>query len=388
MTDYTGSTVKSLLLTMSGDDPANVDPILKAWSSTAEVLDTYHTILTDLGNDLFTAWKPQAGSAAEQFKNFVDAFLLSIDDTATCASKNYTALSKAVSSTMDAKKTIQQIAQEMTAAGLDTDGQGGIKFLSDVYHMRAQLAMQTADTYITEANSTFLTPVAFSLGDGERDNSSAGSKYSQTGTSVTGNSGFLSGFTSQPVASASAITVPDTNTSSTQNGTGNTGGTLAGAQIAGNSLPGSASVLPSARPAPYTSPVTSNGLRVMPYGTVIGEQPPTAGRADAGSTSSRARSGTSERSGANSGTGTRANGAPTRRSGSTSTQSERTAGGARGRTSPGQSYRKRRPRDENGQPIWDRDNPWEIEQGIPPVLEAPAEPTRHDPGPGVIGIDR
>ncbi|GAA1787757.1 hypothetical protein HC028_12935 [Planosporangium flavigriseum] len=37
---------------------------------------------------------------------------------------------------------------------------------------------------------------------------------------------------------------------------------------------------------------------------------------------------------------------------------------------------------------WDPDDPWAMEHGVSPVLEPGREPTSHEPGPGVIGIDR
>lgn len=36
---------------------------------------------------------------------------------------------------------------------------------------------------------------------------------------------------------------------------------------------------------------------------------------------------------------------------------------------------------------WDPDDPWQTENGVPPVVLPPAEPGRHDPGPA-IGLDR
>jgi hypothetical protein len=35
----------------------------------------------------------------------------------------------------------------------------------------------------------------------------------------------------------------------------------------------------------------------------------------------------------------------------------------------------------------DSKDPWSVRHGVPPIIEAPPEPTDHDPGPGVIGID-
>ena len=36
---------------------------------------------------------------------------------------------------------------------------------------------------------------------------------------------------------------------------------------------------------------------------------------------------------------------------------------------------------------FDPDDPWAVDEGVPPVL-APGPEPYHDPGPGVIGIDR
>jgi hypothetical protein len=42
--------------------------------------------------------------------------------------------------------------------------------------------------------------------------------------------------------------------------------------------------------------------------------------------------------------------------------------------------------DEHGH-SGDPDNPWEVEEGVPPVIEPKAGESRHEPGPGVIGMD-
>jgi hypothetical protein len=56
------------------------------------------------------------------------------------------------------------------------------------------------------------------------------------------------------------------------------------------------------------------------------------------------------------------------------------AGGGRGRRAEGAGGHG-----HGGDP----DNPWEIEEGVPPVIEPAAESEpRHDPGPGVIGLGR
>ncbi len=41
-----------------------------------------------------------------------------------------------------------------------------------------------------------------------------------------------------------------------------------------------------------------------------------------------------------------------------------------------------------GPPEFDPDNPWAVAEGVAPIIEPAPEPRYHDPGPGVIGIDR
>ncbi|MER7281294.1 hypothetical protein ABT369_43360 [Dactylosporangium sp. NPDC000244] len=61
--------------------------------------------------------------------------------------------------------------------------------------------------------------------------------------------------------------------------------------------------------------------------------------------------------------------------------SSSTVGGYRDRSY--EEYTKRR----RSRPSVDGDELWGVDEGVPPVLEAPPE-RRHDPGPGVVGIDR
>ncbi|GII21781.1 hypothetical protein [Planosporangium mesophilum] len=44
-------------------------------------------------------------------------------------------------------------------------------------------------------------------------------------------------------------------------------------------------------------------------------------------------------------------------------------------------------RDDESQQ-WDPDDPWAVERGVAPVLQPSTEQSSHEPGPGVIGIDR
>jgi len=63
--------------------------------------------------------------------------------------------------------------------------------------------------------------------------------------------------------------------------------------------------------------------------------------------------------------------------------------GASGVTPSGHTFQIRDPGESRrrGRRERDPDDPWGVDEGVPPVIEPGPEP-RHDPGPGVIGIDR
>ena len=41
-----------------------------------------------------------------------------------------------------------------------------------------------------------------------------------------------------------------------------------------------------------------------------------------------------------------------------------------------------------GRRTTDPDTQWPVKEGVPPIIEAPADPGDHDAPPGVIGLDR
>jgi hypothetical protein len=98
--------------------------------------------------------------------------------------------------------------------------------------------------------------------------------------------------------------------------------------------------------------VGSTRSRVNPPGGVIGQQPGAGGRGAGRAASSRMASGN--------GTGL------------TGSQA-----GQRGRGTSGSDREH-----------WDPDNPWEVDEGVAPVIVPDPSPARVDPGPGIIGLDR
>jgi hypothetical protein len=64
------------------------------------------------------------------------------------------------------------------------------------------------------------------------------------------------------------------------------------------------------------------------------------------------------------------------------------AGAVAPATVPPTGGRAHRP-EEGDDGTWvggDPDNPWEVAEGVPPVIEPGHGEERHDPGPGVIGM--
>ncbi|NJC70335.1 hypothetical protein HC031_11520 [Planosporangium thailandense] len=134
-------------------------------------------------------------------------------------------------------------------------------------------------------------------------------------------------------------------------------------------------------PAEEVPPRTLGGGRALPPGGVIGK-PPAVGAVEPFVGGGRPSAGVEPRVNPVGGV-----------LGQTGAPAGRTSGsvGNRG-TTTGQSFlsgrragKSVRGHDSGG---WDPDDPWAVEQGVTPVLEPGREQSFHDPGPGVIGIDR
>jgi len=148
------------------------------------------------------------------------------------------------------------------------------------------------------------------------------------------------------------------------------------------------------------------GRRVLPSGGVIGERPAAGGVSPGGARGAVARRvnpvGGVIGEGKAGGVGGRAGGAAGSAGGRPGAgRAGGVVGGGRsgaagsaagqGRTSAmaGTGSGRRRGRgDRDERPVFDPDDPWRVEEGVPGVVEPPPEPTRHEPGPGVIGLDR
>jgi hypothetical protein len=125
----------------------------------------------------------------------------------------------------------------------------------------------------------------------------------------------------------------------------------------------------------------SGQARPLPPGGVIGGLPGMGG-ANTGGGGSRGGSGTAPR--VNPASGVLWQGAQAGGSGGTH--------GLAGGDAPGQPFLGGQPggsrRRDDGPRAWDPDDPWAVEHGVDSVIAPGRERSTHDPGPGVIGIDR
>lgn len=57
-------------------------------------------------------------------------------------------------------------------------------------------------------------------------------------------------------------------------------------------------------------------------------------------------------------------------------------------TAGAQTHGRRSGKPRSNEQEWDPDNPWDVDEGVDPVILPDAPPGRVDPGPGIIGLDR
>ncbi len=118
-------------------------------------------------------------------------------------------------------------------------------------------------------------------------------------------------------------------------------------------MPGAGCGAPMGGAVRPQQPRTYQGMRVAPPGGLIGQRPPgTAGEVH-----------------------TTANG------------STFTVSNPGGSTTRGEAPTTPRGWSKRMEHEWDPDDPWAVAEGVPPVIYPFPEPN-HDPGPGVIGLDR
>lgn len=397
MSDYAKYTVPQLWESLRAEDDAEVWRVVGAWRDTATVVDVQRGVLMSAREELLAAWPAEGSSAAAVFKTFVDELIAAMDDTANAAAKNYTALSRIVTGVMTAKAEVQHAYVNwivLNQASGPEPATGALSPASQQVLQQAITAMEQADARIAEAAATLTVPVKFEL-MGLRDpaTDTAGTQHDTSGKVNAGTAGpatgsaYSAGYLQQPEITPPVVGIA-TPATLTGGSTTLTGGTapLPGTTTTPGNLPTGAGAAPGFGQVSAPGPLGAVGgavgaRRVLPPGGVIGQQ---SGQGVRGGPGGRSGAGTAARAGAARkwmppggviGGNPEARGA---RSG---------AVGGRG-AAPGAGLGGRKLRREGEARRFDPDNPWAVEQGVPPVLEAPPEEGPHDAGPGVIGLDR
>jgi hypothetical protein len=409
---------------------------LKAWQDKRDLLAWQRQRLTELVHELTTSWNPQRSEAAQALVGTLTDMIAIIDAASARAASTLNTLQAITGAIGDARKELQTLAGQyhdkatatrefnkrampflpdslnpatpvVPLAGLDSLA---LKQHQDGLDERARAAMGRADTNVSEAAGAFQPiPVWSRYSQGNvYDPIDGGQPAQSAGATTRGQT-----FASAPVFNPPAPTVPIGEiadpAADPPNGEGPilTGDPTSPPSTVGSPAPiaGPPSGIGVMPPPVSTAPSTSArwltnigaGQAVMRPGGVIGDEGVTGrpavrafspvdgviggrgsptgerGAMPVGGDSHRPQPGRARyrtTRGVIGGDHAEATDAHTR------------AGGWRDR-----SY-ERYTDSHRGRDTGDPDNPWEVLQGVPPVLEAPQAPGEHDAGPGVIGVDR
>jgi hypothetical protein len=357
---------------------------LKAWRDKCDLLASQKRRLTQLVDELTQQWDPARSEAAQILVNTMTNLIAIIDEGTTRAATTHTALQAIGGTIAETRTALRDLAAQYydkaeairklnrLAAPLMPDRlipdtplvpMPGFDTLAMRRHQadlddRARAIMRAADGQVREAAGTFAPIPTLDRYDtgAHYDSKSSGSDAGRTGPGP---------LVFNPPRPSVAIdsTAPPVDTDAVLAGVAAPAPPPLGPPAI--TVPASAPMRDPLTPVVVTSPRpkgwltdVGGGQRVMRPGGVIGDRGAIANVAQPG----RHRAVPSV-------IGREPVGAPV----------AGRPGESRGRfAGSGRNRRGRR----------DPDDPWAVEQGVPPVLEAPAPPDAHDPGAGVIGIDR
>lgn len=416
--DYREWRLPQLWAMVSGDLDITAVRHLNTWDHEAWALDIQRTRLRELLTELEAKWPPATSVAATAFIGHVKDMIQAMDDTVLASTAIRNGLKLVVEATDKARqdlrplldqyndqaaawKSFHQRPMPLVGKGMAplTPATPGVLERALAWHQmqldeQARIAMRAADARVTEARSEINKELpAYDRFHDEREPIPP---PSQPGGDRSTGSPLRNGSSRIPIVPAPQFDLPAPPQA-------DSGPVLAGGPPA---LPGGVGTVPDAGlgssgigpvgsgisggvPIPpgagSWSVRTVSGQTVMRPGGVIGE--PAAGRTSithpggmiaggVGGTTPSTRPMTRNTAPQHPAMG-RVLGEP--REGSTHPISA--TGGWRDSQYDEYARRRRHPAEA------DPDNPWTVEEGVPPLLDAPDEPI-HIVGPGVIGLDR
>lgn len=400
------------------------------WQKAIDLASTNLSRLKDFREKLTTAWPPEKSEASQAYVAKLDELITSVQDVYDAAITNKTSASNLASAISEAKYKVKPLYDSwLDTLSQDQDDPAVKQRQEDLTNQaRGHMSDLSTDLILSQGNMVEpkpYTPPQLAKRDGGDETGGSNSSSSTTGTGSSGYTGSntapiipmpapmpapsgpgpsLSGWTQTPPTAPAPTPMPTAPTVPGGPGpigmgpptpplgpngliktptTGPTGPITAGrppGPLGPNVIGGG----PPGRTTPgLTGPM---GRGVNPPGGVIGGQPP-GGR---GGTTGLGTRGVNPAGGVVGGSGARGAGAGpggVRGAGAGPGGVRGAGAGATGRGAGmvGSGVGgNRKNEDEHGNE-WDPDNPWEVAEGVAPVVNAPGETGPIDPGPAIGG---
>jgi len=355
---------------------------VRAWYGTAGVAATYQQALQRIHDGLAAAWPPQRSPAATLFLSRLKSMIDSLADVHEAAANNGGALIGVLETLEGARRQVDQVHEQWKQYGspYESEYSTGADAWRGVLDEQAQRIMHDTDDAVFAYQSRMREPATWNPDDG------FGSETSRPIDSDSAGPGGDSGSSKNgrpplrppaippvpPLDSAGGDPSPVGGPTSAGGGPVLTAGSRSAAHVSDPSRAlGGGELSGPGVPASSWMVETPMG-RVLRAGGVIGVPPSAINPPDA---RSGARPGSMPPSRSPS-TASGGMGAPVE-------AAERGTGGLMGGPGVIGMRSDQRRRRLGAEPYVE----WEVRKGVPPVIEPGPEP-RHEPGPGVIGIDR
>lgn len=375
-----------------------------SWDGLAHDVRTQHRRLEEATQALAAVWPPEKNASARIFLKYMGQLATSMQETLRRAEDTRAGLNGILEALSEAQAAVRPWVEVRQIASDDFIPRWA-DHAEDDYDEKARQAMRNAEAAIADHSTQIRSPALFdpsrmvgdkhedlAVGGGATRGTSAGSSVASSGTVD------LGGFGATPVpvqVPHNPPPIPGANTGSGVDGSG------PGTSVSQTAGPALAGVLPVA-PAPVVtpgvgvSPPPTAGVGAVIGGTGLFGLAPAVGTGGGtipvggpltpivGRGASGGRQAVSVPSALPSGTVIGANSA-----GARTGQAGRSS--ASGRSHVAQTMpanRHRRDENDNVSIEGKAAQVWDVLHGVEPVIEPDVRPVRHDPGPGVIGLDR
>jgi hypothetical protein len=348
-----------------------------AWQETHDLVAQHRVMLERARVSLASAWPPERSPAAALFFEFMDSLIASMGEMQDVAVTNQGALSGVLSSLEQTRTTVDELHEQWRAAGSGGKMQGPHPQQTDgqkALNKQAQEQMRTTDNDVLTSGNRLAAPTPYGPPGAVDPQATSVSTDDDLGQGRARRSGSMPRLTAPTIPSVSSpASALRSDAGPTLSGgphgdqnIGHPGLGAAGGSLDPRGMTGSQQIdhaFPPAVPSAGSWFVTTPGGRALRAGAVIGD--PSHGVPVPSEDDQRS---------ARSGLGGFDEDASGRR--------PNPVGGLLGGPVSSAGDRERRRR--RAMPL---DTEWEVRRGVPPILAPGSEP-HHDPGPGVIGIDR